>query len=304
MGKVEKLVEKIQRGESVRENTEILFNEIYADIKREVYVHYGFRKDKEDLLQDACLIVLEMVKTYDATRGAGFLTYMRNYLILKLERTRIQTDSCLKVGVHTQADIKAYNKFINDYYLTTGSNPTDNEIAYGLGFSRDKIERIKRAIDFQSSTSTNKIIDESENIELEGIIEDENSNFEEQSIEKLYQLQLKSDIWKCVNLLAENKKKIIVEYFFEGRKLSEIAKELNIPDRRIYWIVKQILIEMRRNSYTRERLLPYLENEAIYANSIRNTGANNFNRTWTSSVERVAIESTEIKKELLKRLKL
>lgn len=299
MGKVEKLVEKIQRGESVKENKELLFNEIYADIKKEVYTHYGFRNDKEDLLQDACIIVLEMVNNYDATRGATFLTYVRNYLIYKLERTRILTDSCLKAGVSIQADIKVYNNFINGYFLTTGKNPTDSEISHCLNFSIEKIERIRKAISFQKYTSTNIIIGESEGIELEEIIEDKESNFEESLIEKSYQAQLKKDIWKCINVLESEKRQIIIKHFIEGESLTEIAKELNISDKKIYWIAKQILIKMRRNKYIREKLLPYLENENIYANSMRNIGANNFNRTWTSSVERVAIESTEIKKELL-----
>ncbi len=299
MGTIEQLIEKIQSGENVKENQELVFNEIYFDVRKEVLVHYGFRDDVEDLIQDACIIVLDMIKKYDNSRGASFKTYMRNYLILKLERVRTQSDSCFIVSHKMQRAIKKYNQFLNDFFIANGRTPTENELQFGLGCSAKKISQIKDAIRFQKHTSTNEIIDESENTELEEIIEDERANFEEESIEKLYQSKLKDDIWECISLLEETKQELIYQKYFKGLNLTDISKNLGIPLSRIYWLEKKILGEMKRNRYIREKLTPYLNDETIYSESMRGTGLNTFRNTGMSSTERTALRQFETKEKLL-----
>lgn len=304
MGENEILISKIQRGENEKQNKELLFNNIYGSIEKEIKIHYGNRSDIDDLIQEGCLIVLEMIYKYDHTRGASFLSYMRNYLILKLERERAQKGTCFRLSYRTQRLVKNYKYFWNSYLLTNGREPQPCEIMNGLGISKEQLDIIRNAINYSNGTSYNaEIYNEGEGVELLELIEDHNINVENEVIERVYKEGLKRDIQDCINTLEGEKREIIKLKYFEGKPLTEISKILGIPMTVIYGYERRILKSMRESGYVRGKLLPYLENESIYNNSIKGTGINAFNTSWTSSTERVAIESTEIKKELLHRLR-
>lgn len=300
MGDNEALVIKIQSGENIRQNKELLFNNIYDHVKKEILVHYGHRSDIEDLIQDGCLIVLEMIKTFDHTRGASFLGYVRKYLIYKLERERTQKDSCFIVSHSMQRDIKNYKYFCNKFKVENGKDPQPIDIISGLGIGKEKLERIKNSLNFSNGISYNREIKkDGESVELCELIKDTDTDIENEIINKVYGEDLKKDIWQCINTLENEKREIIIQRYIEGKPLTEIADRLGIPRTVIYGYEKRILQSMKHNRYIRHKLLPYLENETIHGNAIKGTGIYKFNNTWTSSTERVAIKNTEIKKELL-----
>lgn len=83
------LVEKAKKGdkESMAQLIQNMHPLIYSAIRR-----YGKDSDKEDLYQEACIILIESVYSYEPERGVAFLTYIKKRIYYGIfNRTRNNT---------------------------------------------------------------------------------------------------------------------------------------------------------------------------------------------------------------------
>lgn len=114
-------------------------------------------------------------------------------------------------------------------------------------------------------------------------------NEEEQVIEKIQQEELKEVLWSLVDALPGEQPKIIRLRYQNGMTLRAIAEDKGVTLETIRQQERQGLRELRKPSKSK-LLRPFLpDDDRIYSMGLQGNGVGSFNRTWTSSTERVAL---------------
>ena len=114
-------------------------------------------------------------------------------------------------------------------------------------------------------------------------------NLEEETVERLANDQLKKTLWGCVDELPEEQRDVIERCYQNGNTLSKIGLSTGRTFSEVRKLHGKALKTLRRYPYG-EKLRPFLpEDERIYSSALWGNGAEHFNRTWTSSTERVAL---------------
>ena len=106
----------------------------------------------------------------------------------------------------------------------------------------------------------------------------------------MQQEELKAVIWPLVDALPGKAPEVIRARFLEGKTLKETGQQIgtNIEAAR-QWQEKGFR-ELRKPA-ARKKLIPFVrEGERIYSRGLVGNGVGAFNRTWTSSTERAAID--------------
>lgn len=114
----------------------------------------------------------------------------------------------------------------------------------------------------------------------------------EQSIDIIYAEQLRAVLWSMVDTLPGNEPEIIRKRYREELTFKEIGQQLGISVEAVRQWEKKGLRELRKPSKARI-LEGFLEDGRIYNSALYGNGVSCFNRTWTSSTERVALRALE-----------
>ena len=95
-----------------------------------------------------------------------------------------------------------------------------------------------------------------------------------------------------VDALPGNEPEIIRKRYQEGLTFKEIGEELGLSMEAVRQWERKGLGELRKPS--RSRILEeFLEDSRIYNSALHVNGVSSFNRTWTSSTERLALRRCE-----------
>ncbi len=149
---------------------------------------------------------------------------------------------------------------------------------------------------------------------------------EEQTIEKIQHDQLCTVLWPLVDSLPRQQSWVIRAKYQEKRTLADMAnekgvtlgvirqqeakglRELRKPSKRVtLGVIRQQeakgLRELRKPSKSK-LLRPFLpDDDRIYSMALQGNGVDRFNRTWTSSTERAALQDWETEeREWLKKV--
>lgn len=112
---------------------------------------------------------------------------------------------------------------------------------------------------------------------------------EEQTIEKIQHEQLSAVLWPLVDALPGQQPQVIRARYQEKRTLADIAREKGVTLDAIRQQEAKGLRELRKPSKSK-LLRPFLpDDDRIYSRALQGNGVGSFNRTWTSSTERVAL---------------
>ena len=115
-------------------------------------------------------------------------------------------------------------------------------------------------------------------------------DMEGDTLERMHQEQLKAEIWDCVNSLPGEQPAVLKMRFQESMTMEAIGQEYDTSGEAVRQIQVKALRELRKPRYSK-RLRPFLPDaDRIYSMALVGNGAGKFNRTWTSSTERVALD--------------
>ena len=115
-------------------------------------------------------------------------------------------------------------------------------------------------------------------------------DMEGDALERIQQEQLKAELWDCVNSLPGQRPAVLKMRFQENMTMEAIGREYDTSGEAVRQIQAKALRELRKSKYAK-RLRPFLpDDERIYSMAITGNGMGKFNRTWTSSTERVALD--------------
>lgn len=125
-----------------------------------------------------------------------------------------------------------------------GREPNDGEIRIKLGLDKKQFDKVRRRTQLCSFVSLNNTVgyEDSNSPSLSESIADENA---ETAVEQIEKQELSSMLKSRVINLPEKQRRIIESYYFEEKKLGDIAKEFGVTEARICQIHSQALQALR-----------------------------------------------------------
>lgn len=282
----EQLVIRICAGIDEADNTLQLWQQNRGYINK-IVNHYKAYAEEEDLQQEAYLGLCEAIRHYNPEEEVPFITYAGYWIRQQIGRY-IKSNGTVRLPEHIQARVKEYKQMVLKWKVTIGRKPTDREICHYLRISREKLENIKKTVQMAKIGSLDVPVGEDGECSMYDLLPSA-INEEEQVIEKIQQEELKEVLWSLVDALPGEQPKIIRLRYQNGMTLRAIAEDKGVTLETIRQQERKGLGELRKPSKSK-LLRPFLpDDDRIYSMGLQGNGVGSFNRTWTSSTERVAL---------------
>lgn len=301
----EQLVMRIKAGENTADNMLQLYEQVKAFIYSIAW-RYRAYEDLDDLNQEGYLALYDAIDGYDPDTGNKFLTYAAWNIRQRIQRYIQDKGSSLRVPVHRQDKVQQYGKLCNQFMLESGRMPNDWETAESLNLSYEQAGRIKDLSVTSKLASLDTPIkgaDGGEDTVLGDMVADPQLT-EDEIIDRIQQEQLEVVLWGCVDGLENRQPGIIRKRYLENKTLQQIAEDYGVTREAVRQHEAKALRELRKPRNSR-RLRPFLpETSEIYSMALTGSGAGRFQRTWTSSTERVALDRIDWIERRLKNLEL
>ena len=281
----EELVAEIRAGRNVKENKSLLWQQNRGYVAKKAH-RYRFYAEFDDLMQEGYIALCDdAVEKYNPDAGVLFITFASYCLDTAMSRY-ISTQNVIRLPVIEDARIRKYNKAVNGIRLSTGREPTRDEIKTILGVDDKELNKIEKNICMRSVASLDKVqIEGEEDCTLNEVLPDDNDDLE-QVEESIYIKALKDTIWKAVDDLPDEQSAVIHERYEHDKDLKEIDG--------MTWgraaFLEQTALRFLRSGKTGRTLRPFYD---IYNGAVKGNGVGTFRRTSTSSTERIAIALAE-----------
>lgn len=193
---------------------------------------YASNYNKEDLYQVGMMAVIRASEMYDNERNVKFSTFAYKYILGEILKY-IREDK----GVKLSRDIiKLYKKIIslkNQMYLTCGRYITDEEVSELLNVSVSKINEVMKLCSGVESLDS-VISSDDKDLTLMDTIKDENNLSKEDLI----------SLKDALRNLNKEDQMLIYQRYYEGKSQTEIAKEKNISQVKVYRLERKILDDL------------------------------------------------------------
>ena len=213
---------------------ERLINENLPLIKSIVRRYKNKIVEYEDLIQLGTLGLIKAINNFKIEYGVKFSTYAVPMIAGEIKRF-IRDDGAIKVSRSTKSQALELNKYIDEYRVKNGENPTLEHLS--TQFNLDQTELV---FILDSTRYPVSIYQESEEDVLQ--LADKiatNDNLDDQ----LDKLILKDIIAK----LPERDKKIIILRYFRDKTQTQVAEELGVSQVQVSRLESKILQKIRES---------------------------------------------------------
>lgn len=299
----EQLVLRIQAGDNVAENMLQLWKQNRGFIHK-IVNQYKAYAEEEDLEQEGYLGLSAAVDHYNPDEGVTFIHYASFWIKQYIARY-IRGNGTVRLPEFMQGRIREYNKMVQKWQQNYHRKPTDGEICHFLDLSWEMLENLKKAVQMAKIGSLDVPIGEDEDCSLYELIPgsiDEEEQVESMVLEKVQKEELCAVVWALVDSLTDTQAKTIRARYRDNMTFREIAEDQGVSVEMARQRERQGLRELRKPSKSK-LLRPFLpDDNRIYSMGLQGNGVGSFNRTWTSSTERAALQEWELEElEYLKR---
>ncbi len=281
----EELVAEIRAGRNIKENTTLLWYQNRGFVAKKAQ-RYRFYAEFDDLMQEGYIALCDdAVKKYNPDAGVLFITFASYCLDTAMSRY-ISTQNVIRLPVVEQGHIIKYNRAVNEIRVSTGREPTREEIKTALGLDGKELDKIEKNAYMRSVASLDKVrIEGEDECTLNEVLPDDNDCMEAVE-DNIYRDALKKTIWKAVDELPDEQSRVIHERYELNKDLKEIDG--------MTWgraaFLEQSALSALRSGKTGRTLRPFYD---IYKGALSGNGVGTFRRTNTSSTERIAIALAE-----------
>lgn len=286
----EQLAIRIKAGIDVANNMLQLWKQNRGFIHK-IVNQYKAYADAEDLEQEGYLGLSAAVEHYNSDEGVTFLHYASFWIKQYMSRY-IKSNGTIRLPEFMQGRIREYNKMVQKWKQNYHRKPTDGEICHFLDLSWEMLENLKKAVQMAKIGSLDVPIGEDEDCSLYDLIPgsmDEEEQVESMVLEKVQKEELCAVVWPLVDSLTDTQAKTIRARYQDNMTFREIAEDQGVSVEMARQRERQGLRELRKPSKSK-LLRPFLpDDNRIYSRALQGNGVGSFNRTWTSSTERVAL---------------
>ncbi len=189
----------------------------------------------EDLVQIGLLGLIKAIYNFDESYNVRFSTYAVPLIIGEIKRF-MRDDGEIKVSRIIKYQAHKINKFIEEYQIKTGEEPSLNEISKNLDIS---VDEVVLALDSNKMpVSLYETVDDGQEKSQQLIDKIPAKESEDDVINKLY-------VKNLLNLLNERERKIIVLRYFRDQTQSEVAKILGVSQVQVSRLENKILARLK-----------------------------------------------------------
>lgn len=286
----EQLVIKIKASIDVADNMLQLWQQNRGFIHK-IVNQYKAYAEEEDLEQEGYLGLSAAVDHYNPDEGVTFIHYASFWIKQYIARY-IRGNGTVRLPEFMQGRVREYNKMVQKWQQNYHRKPTDGEICHFLDLSWEMLENLKKAVQMAKIGSLDVPIGEDEDCSLYELIPgsiDEEEQVESMVLEKVQKEELCAVVWPLVDSLTDTQAKTIRARYQDNMTFREIAEDQGISVEMARQRERQGLRELRKPSKSK-LLRPFLpDDNRIYSMGLQGNGVGSFNRTWTSSTERVVL---------------
>lgn len=281
----EELVKAIKDGDN--RATETLFNQNQGIVHKAIK-HFLGVAETEDLEQQAFIILLEAVKSYEEAQGTSFLTYYYRRLLWGFSRYLYQAENDKGLSPKALSLLTRYKTFERDYTATIGRAPTKKDAAFFLDLSGADQTLLEKALAIQNTVSLSVGTGEDGTATLEDMIPDSNNPYEEID-ERLDRERDAETIRAAVKALPAEEARVISGKYFDDLTQSTVAEREEMTADK----VRRLLFQgMRRLSYNEK--LKRLAAERRLSSGAYRGGYDAFVSSGMSSTEKEAFRNMGI----------
>lgn len=130
----EELVALIQAGVDVQENMGQLYQQNRNFIVK-IVLPYSKSCEMDDLMQEAYFGLEKAVQRFEPDRDVLFISYAGIWIRNVIQRYCQNNGNLKRVPVHVVVRISKYLRFRDDYRMTVGEEPSDNQYCAFLGIA-------------------------------------------------------------------------------------------------------------------------------------------------------------------------
>lgn len=204
-------------------------------IGKSKYIEY------EDLVGYGMIGLMDALKKFDKSKGMKFSTYS-SIRIKGAMIDELRKNSPISKGAMDK--LNKYNLVVERLEKELSREPTELEIANGLGVHRKEIGEIEGYINYISVVSLEDLIfSEDDDMPLIGTIEDEKSPSPEKSLEEKEEIEY---LVKAIDILNEKDKMVLSLYYYEGLTLKQIGNILSVSESRVCQLHTRAIMHLRK----------------------------------------------------------
>lgn len=282
----EQLVARIKAGEDVSGNMLLLWQQVKSFI-HVLAKRYQGMADIEDLEQEGYLALYPAIDGYDPEKGVKFLTYAEYYISQAMRRYVLANKDSIRLSYRSYEWLSKYRRFCGLFLQQYGEEPTEEVAAYHLHFTINQIKEIRRNMIIGNVGSLDAVLSDSEDLTVGDTVAS-SEDLENDAVERLDLELLRAVLWPMVDRLPDRQQAVIRMKYQQGMTLKEIGEAYGVTIEAVRQSERKGMQALRRSRENR-RLAAFLPAIAE-AQAYRGSGVEQFNRTWTSSTERVALQ--------------
>lgn len=198
-----------------------------------------------DLVQEGSLGLIRAAERFDYKKGFKFSTYATWWIKQTIVRAIANNAKTIRIPVHMAEKIRQYKKTVIELSTKLDREPTLEELSEKMKISVKKIQNIINAMHKDPISLETPV---TENLTISDYIEDTNSEFPEQRVQKYF---LKKDIGKLLQELTQREQKVLIERFgingANPKTLEQLGKETGFSKERIRQIESFALLKLRQS---------------------------------------------------------
>lgn len=280
---------RVQMGENVAENMLQLWKQTRAFIQQQAR-RYQSKAEKEDLEQEGFIGLCQAVDNYDPSQNVQFLTYAAFWIKQAMVRYIQNNCSTIRISTGRRDNIRKYQEAVNTFEKEYGRKPTETEISYFFKADVKTIRKLEEAAQMSQIGSLDCYLTDDSDTTMEDTVPDP-VNLESNILDGMQQKQLRETLWPLVDDLPGDCPQVIRARYCEGLSMEATGAKLGMDPGQARKMERKALNRLYATGS--RKLMPFLD-EYISTHAFHGNGIKNFNQTWTSSTEKIAIDLTNI----------
>jgi len=280
----EELVSLIQQEIDTQKNLYELYRQNTGMIFHIAKKFKGYA-ETEDLLQEAYFGICTAARQYQPEKGE-FSSYAYHHIYGAMSRY-VKGNNSLTMSEHTKLLIAQYNRFMSECEKQGQKQPSLEEVAVYMGISRKTAEMVSEIAHRGIPVSLDTPVGEEGDCCLADMIQG-SEGIEDSIVNEMQYQEMKCELWQQVESLGEEPAHILNERYRQQATLKEVAENTSRTFSQVRAAEQEALKKLKIR--IRHTVIMEYANEYIRSRALQGNGVETFNRSWTSSTEKVAID--------------